>query len=240
MIVFSYIGHFKDNPFHSMPTSFDQSAFYQVPIIGILRGMKTADLPPVLEAYLKAGMTTIEITMNTPQAEEQIALAVDQFGDRLNIGAGTVRNIDEMEGALDAGASFVVTPNVDQEVITSCKHQEIPIFAGAFTPTEIYQAHQYGATMIKVFPASVLGPDYLKNVKGPLDTIELIATGGVTVQNMGAYLNAGAFGLGIGNTMFDRDLIHSGDWGKLQERIWGFNQAWSNWQSLHRNPEAHP
>ena len=219
-----------------MPTAFDQSAFYQVPIIGILRGMKTSDLLPILQAYVEVGMTTIEITMNTPGAEEQISLAVEQFGDRLNIGAGTVRNIDELEGALDAGASFVVTPNVNQEVITTCKYQEVPIFAGAFTPTEIYQAHQFGATMIKVFPASALGPAYIQNVKGPLDHIDLIATGGVTVSNMEAYLEAGSFGLGVGGTMFDHELIASGDWQDLKDKIRDFYLAWQNWKSRQNDP----
>src|SRR5690554_3866700 len=114
---------------------FDHARFHKMPIIGILRGMDADNLLFILEAFYRAGLNTIEITMNSKGVEEQIGTAVENFGDRLNIGAGTVRHTGELDRALDAGATFIVTPNVDEAVITRCKERQIPIFSGALTPT---------------------------------------------------------------------------------------------------------
>ena len=208
-----------------MQPQFDNQLFGQVPIIGILRGMATADLPYILESYLQAGLTTIEITMNTPQVEEQIAMAVNRYGDRLNIGAGTVRNLEEWKRATGAGASFIVSPNVDEDVITSSKSKGIAVFPGALTPTEVYQAWQYGADKIKVFPASALGSSYIKNLKGPFDHIQLIATGGIDVHNLSEYWNAGADGFGIGGSLFDKKMIRKRNWDGLTKHMHRFVQV---------------
>ena len=209
---------------------FDHERFRKVPIIGILRGMDIENLLYILEAFYRGGLTTIEITMNSLGVEEQIGTAVENFGDRLNIGAGTVRHTGELDRALDAGATFIVTPNVDEAVITRCKERQIPIFSGALTPTEVYQAHKWGAEMIKVFPASVMGPDYFKSLKGPMDTIPLIATGGIHERNMIEYLKAGAYGFGIGGTLFDKNLIAEKEWTALTENMRKFVRIINEWR----------
>lgn len=201
---------------------FNREKFSRTPIIGILRKLDISVLGPVLQCYCESGLTTIEITMNSPGATTQIRYAADQFGDQLNIGAGTVRNVNELRKALDAGAGFIVTPNTDETVVSTCKENNIPVFPGALTPTEIYRAYSLGADMVKVFPASTMGPDYFKSVQGPLDTIPLIATGGINLNNMTSYLEAGATGLGIGSTLFDKQMIARKDWKALQTHMAGF------------------
>lgn len=210
---------------------FDHARFHKMPIIGILRGMDADNLLFILESFYRAGLNTIEITMNSKGVEEQIGTAVENFGDRLNIGAGTVRHTGELDRALDAGATFIVTPNVDEDVITRCKKRQIPIFSGALTPTEVYQAHKWGAEMIKVFPASVMGPGYIKSLKGPLDTILLIATGGIHDRNLIEYLKAGAYGFGIGGTLFDKNLIAEKEWTALTEHMRKFVRIMNEWRN---------
>ena len=209
---------------------FDQERFRNMPIIGILRGMETDNLSFILDAFYRGGLTTIEITMNSSEAEEQIRSAVEHFSDRLNVGAGTVRHPGELTRALDAGATFIVSPNVNEEVIRECKKKQIPIFAGALTPTEVYQAFHWGADMVKVFPASVMGPDYIKSLKGPLETIPLIATGGIDETNMIDYLKAGAFGFGMGSTLFDKKLISTGNWEGLKDQIQNYAGILQGWR----------
>lgn len=199
--------------------SFDWGLFHRMPIIGIIRNMASSDLPRVMEVFEEAGLHTVEITMNSPDAEFQIRQTVDQFGTRLNIGAGTVRNTSELDRALEAGATFIVTPNVDESVITICNDRKIPIITGALTPTEIYRAHRAGADMIKVFPASVMGPEYFKSLKGPLDSIPLVATGGINEKNLVVYREAGANGFGIGSTLFSNERILMRDWDGLSDHM---------------------
>lgn len=210
---------------------FDFDAFNDAPIIGILRGIASEVLPDILESFYQAGLSTIEITMNSPEVEDQIKWTVQNYGGKLNVGAGTVRNSDELKRALEVGASYIVTPNVDEDVITRCKKRQIPIFSGALTPTEVYHAHRLGADMVKVFPASVLGPDYFKSLKGPLESIPLIATGGVNEHNLIGYLDAGAYGFGIGGTLFDKNLIAEKDWTALTEHMRKFVRILNEWRN---------
>jgi 2-dehydro-3-deoxyphosphogluconate aldolase/(4S)-4-hydroxy-2-oxoglutarate aldolase len=198
---------------------FSWDLFFKVPIIGIIRNLSFDVVEQILPVYISSGLTNVEITMNTPGAEEIIKFASQKYRERLNIGAGTVCNTHDLKLALDAGAQFIVTPILDEEVIKSCLSLHIPVFPGAFTPTEIYQAWKMGATMIKVYPASALGPDYIRDVKAPLNQIKLMPTGGINLENIQAFINAGADGLGIGSQLFDKNLIRNEDWLGLESHF---------------------
>lgn len=202
--------------------------FSQMPIIGIMRNIHSNFVPYILKAFLNAGLSTIEITFNSVDAKGQIQCALSNYGSLLNVGVGTIRNIQELEVALDLGAGFIVTPNVNANVIIRCKKIGVPVFAGALTPTEICYARSLGADMVKLFPASIMGPDYLKSLKGPLDHIPLIATGGVDKNNMSDFLIAGATGLGIGGTLFKQELIDRKDWSKLETHMKGYVRVLNN------------
>lgn len=190
-----------------------------MPLVGILRGVSRADLQKIIPRYLQAGLTTLEITMNTPGIEGLLRESVDQYGEQLNIGAGTVCSVKELEQALTAGAQFIVTPILNERVVRTCVDQGVPVFPGALTPSEIYRAWSWGATLVKVFPASAFGPAYLKEVLAPLDQLQLMPTGGISLANMADYYRAGAKGFGLGSLLFDRQLIQHGQWKDLQNKM---------------------
>ncbi len=118
-------------------TQFSWNGFYAMPVIGIMRNISAADVADILPLYYDSGLTTIEVTMNSPGFEESIRLALQNFAGKVNIGAGTVRTEKDLESALHAGAQFIVTPVIDLKVIELCKQSGIPLFAGAYTRTEI-------------------------------------------------------------------------------------------------------
>jgi 2-keto-3-deoxy-6-phosphogluconate aldolase len=196
-------------------SSFCPNSFTKFPIIGILRNISKEAIVKILPLFEEAGFSTIEITMNSLDAEHIISYACAEFGTRLNIGAGTVCDTDTLNKALAAGAQFIVAPIVDQQVIEKCVTKGIPVFPGAYTPTEIVHAWRLGATMVKVFPANSLGASYFKDVLAPLDHVKLLATGGINIQNINEYINAGAKGFGIGGPLFEKSFIERENWSGL-------------------------
>lgn len=198
-----------------MKKEFNRSLFDKMPIIGILRGKSLDETIEVLPGYVSSGLGTIEITLNSPDALRTIRHAVNEYGTDLNVGAGTVCDIADLERAVDAGATFIVTPIVEEQVIQRCKHLGIPVFPGAMTPTEIFRSWALGATLVKVFPASVLTADYLHAVKGPLNQVRILATGGIGLDELERYWLAGADGFGIGSPLFPQQLIERKDWQAL-------------------------
>ena len=145
--------------------------------------------------------------MNSPSAVEAIAAAIEEGGDELQVGAGTVCTLEDLDQALGAGASFIVTPIVSVEVISACCERGVPVMAGALTPSEIYQAWSLGAEMVKVFPANHFGPGYLKDLRGPLPDIRLMPTGGVNAETLGEFYSAGAAAFGVGGSLFSSQAI---------------------------------
>lgn len=203
-------------------TGFSRERFETLPIVGIIRNISPEDVRRILPLYLEAGLTTVEITMNTPSAEELIRYARDRYGEALNIGAGTVCNTAGLEKALAAGATFIVTPIVEEQVISSCVQRHIPIFPGAYTPTEIYRAWSLGAEMVKVFPATRLGAEYFREVLAPLNELRLLPTGGVNIENCLDFLEAGACGLGLGSQLFHKAYIQARNWEALKAHFDNF------------------
>jgi 2-dehydro-3-deoxyphosphogluconate aldolase/(4S)-4-hydroxy-2-oxoglutarate aldolase len=204
------------------PKPFSWALFEKAPIVGIIRNLAFEDVLKILPLYREAGLTTIEITMNTPDAEKMIRYAIENEQIGLNIGAGTVCDKQDLKRALKAGAQFIVTPITDKKVIKASVKKRIPIFSGAFTPTEIYKATVYGASMVKIFPATVLGSDYIKDLKSPMNHLKLLPTGGIGLENMAEFLKAGATGLGIGGQLFDKKLIENKDWQGLKTHFMKF------------------
>jgi len=201
---------------------FSWDKYYRVPLIGIVRNQTLEEMKKILPLYFSAGLTTIEITMNTPAAKEIINYAADNFSGSLNVGAGTVCNRKDLDEALSSGAQFIVTPVVNKKVIKSSLKAGIPIFSGAFTPTEIYNSWKFGATMVKVYPATFFGPDYIKDIKAPLNNIKLLPTGGINKENMPLFFKAGADGVGIGGDLFNKNFIKNENWNELKLHFEGF------------------
>ncbi|MGG7665138.1 bifunctional 4-hydroxy-2-oxoglutarate aldolase/2-dehydro-3-deoxy-phosphogluconate aldolase [Dyadobacter sp. BHUBP1] len=204
--------------------TFSWELFNKAPLVGIIRNVSPEDVKRILPIYREAGLTTVEITMNTPGATDMIRYALENEHYGLNIGAGTVCTKDDLDAALDAGAQFIVTPVLSKKVIKSCVKKGVPVFPGAYTPTEIFQASSWGASMVKIYPATALGPGYIKDVKAPMNQLKLLPTGGVSLENMEAFLKAGANGLGIGGQLFDKKLIQDKNWDGLKAHFFQFVQ----------------
>ncbi len=218
--------------------AFDAARFAAMPLIAILRGQRSAVVEPVVEALIEGGFAALEITMNTPGAAAQIEAACAKAQGRIDIGAGTVTTLRELDQAQAAGAAFIVTPIVAPEVIVACARRGLPVFPGAFTPTEIFQAHQLGATMVKLFPAHRLGPEYIRDLKGPLGHARLLVTGGITPESLPAYARAGVAGAGIGSPLFQPDRLEAGDWHWLRAQAARFCAAWRA-SARNSTPAAH-
>lgn len=190
---------------------FSWDLFNKMPVVGIIRNLSVADINFVLPIYEQAGFTTIEITLNTPEALSVISSLANQYKGELNVGAGTVCTLSDLTDAVNAGANFIVTPIFKAEVIKKCVSMKLPIFPGAFSPTEIYEAWELGASMVKLYPASVLGPAYVSAVLAPINKVKLMPTGGIHLSNMLAFMKAGATSLGIGAELFDKKIIQKRD-----------------------------
>ena len=200
-----------------MLQSFDLSRFEEEPILGIIRGITFKALKGVMDAVVLAGLRYLEITLNTENAPELIRSIVLDYD--LFVGAGTVLNRADAQKAYDAGAMFLVGPTFNQEVAAFSREKKMAYFPGAFTPTEIENAWNAGAAMVKVFPASRLGPDYFKEIRGPFPEIKLMAVGGVHSQNIHQYLTAGASGLAVGSSVFTHSRMENKEFSAIRVDI---------------------
>ena len=175
----------------------------EVPVIGILRGVEGNFFGEVMQVSFAAGLVAIEVTMNTPGAEEIVKKCRPAVPDGRLLGMGTIRNLAEARRAVAAGAMFLVTPNLDIEVIEYAKAAAIPLVVGALTPTEVYTAWSAGADLVKVFPCGAMGgPQYIKDLRGPFDHIRLAAVGGVSLDCLAEYFAAGASAVGVSTSLF--------------------------------------
>ena len=197
----------------------DVKAFKQQPIMGILRGITLEAVEPLVKTVVEAGLKTIEITMNTDKAAMLIRQMVKFSKGKLNVGAGTVLNLEDLKEALAAGATFIVLPTLKTDVVGYCVERKIPVFPGALTPQEIENAWNAGATMVKVFPAKFFGPEYFKEIKGPFSNIELLACGGVNPGNVQSFLDSGASAVAFGGSVFKEEWLKEKNFLKIGESV---------------------
>ena len=203
----------------------------RLPIVGILRGFRMDQLGGIVEAVAQGGLTNLEITMNSPAAAEQIREAARISAGKIRIGAGTVTTSRLLDEALSAGASFIVTPSLRTEIVNECVRGGIPVFPGAFSPTEVWEAWELGATMVKLFPAETVGPSFLKALGGPFPHVKLMPTGGVDLQTLPQFIKAGASGAGVGGPLFSKARIDASDWPWLENQARAFADTWRTHQA---------
>lgn len=180
-------------------------------VVAIIRLKEPGQLRGVIDALAEGGLRALEITMTVPRAIELIAEIAPTLPSGFLLGAGTVLDRDTARRAIDAGARFLVSPVFRSELIEAGHAHDVPVMPGCFTPTEILAAWDAGADVVKVFPATALGPGYLKDVRAPLPQVKLMPTGGVTVENAGDWIRAGAIAVGVGSALLDAKAIGSGD-----------------------------
>jgi len=191
-------------------------------IVAIMRSQSAEQLLAAAKAILEGGIRVIEVTMTTPGALKVIEEAVKQFGHEVLFGAGSVLDGETARAAILAGAQFIVCPTLDLSTIQVCKRYSVPVIPGAFTPTEILSAWEAGADIVKVFPASIGGPSYIKAIKAPLPQVRLAAVGGVTIENTAEFFRAGVEVVGIGGELINQRLLESGDFAEITRRAQRF------------------
>jgi 2-dehydro-3-deoxyphosphogluconate aldolase / (4S)-4-hydroxy-2-oxoglutarate aldolase len=170
-------------------------------VVAVIRGAQPETIVPIAQSLAAGGVIAIEITAETPGALRLIEKVSTELGDQIIAGAGTILDPETARSAIMYGAKFIFSPTLNKETIKMAKRYGVISVPGAFTPTEILTGYEYGADIIKVFPANVVGPGFLKDVHGPLPHIPLMPTGGINLENTGSYIKAGAVAVGVGSTL---------------------------------------
>lgn len=187
-------------------------------VVAVMRGTSPDDTVDIAEALAAGGVTALEITADTPGAIDLIEEVADELADTDTIvGAGTVLDAETARAAQLAGAEFIVSPNFDREMVEVCNRYGTVVAPGIATPTEAVNAYQAGADMVKLFPASDLGASYLSSIKGPLGHIPVMPTGGISPDNAGEFIEAGAEVVGAGGSLVDSDAAAAGDYDTIQQ-----------------------
>lgn len=183
--------------------------------LAVVRLPRADDVMPVVEALQAGGIHAIEVTMTVPGALGAIERVAREGGDGVLVGVGSVLDEDTARRAVEAGATFVVSPVFKPLVLEEAHRQGAAALPGAFTPTEILRAHEAGADLVKVFPSDALGPSFIKGVLAPMPFLRLCPTGGVTPQNAGQWIRAGAAAVGLGGALVDTSLVANRAWGTI-------------------------
>lgn len=185
-------------------------------VVAVLRANDGSLLIDAAEALLRGGVEVLEVTFTVPKAHRVIEQMADALGDRILLGAGTVLDPETARAALLAGAEYIVSPTLNLDVIRLCRRYDKAILPGALTPTEVLTAWEAGADVVKIFPSDLTGPAYLKALAGPLPQVRMMPTGGVNLETAAAFLNAGAFALGIGSSLVDGKSLANRDFARIE------------------------
>lgn len=200
-------------------------------IVAIVRGLSPEYLIRLGHAFEEGGIGLMEVTYNqsAPETWKDTARGIEavekEFGDRLLVGAGTVITLEQVSMTYNAGGHYLVTPTTQPEIIRAGKALGLGLYPGAFTPSEILAAYEAGADAVKVFPASCLGPGYIKAIRAPLSHIPLMAVGGVNEKNAADFMKAGCVGLGVGGNLVNKEWIRDGEWEKITALAKEFKKA---------------
>ncbi|WP_354238626.1 bifunctional 4-hydroxy-2-oxoglutarate aldolase/2-dehydro-3-deoxy-phosphogluconate aldolase [Arthrobacter sp. UYEF20] len=187
------------------------------PVVAVLRARHAGEYGPVIAALAEGGVRSIEVTLSTAGVFDLLPALARDFGYDVEIGVGTVTTPAEAEQALDAGARFLVTPVTDSTIVHAAVERAVPVFPGGLTPTELLAGWRAGATAVKVFPASAVGPGYISQLRGPFPDLEVIPSGGVAIEDAASWISAGAMAVSLGGPLLG-DAFKGGDLGELTQR----------------------
>lgn len=191
-------------------------------VVAVVRAQKIPDARGLADALAASGVHCVELTFTIPDALDAIR---DALGGRAHVGAGTVLRPDQAHAAIDAGASFVVSPALRPDLVKVCKAAGIPVFLGAFTPTEVAAAVDTGCDAVKLFPAGLGGPGYVKDLRGPYPDVRLIPSGGVNEDNARDFIAAGCVAVYAGSSLCPSDLVEAGEVDEIARRASRFRDA---------------
>jgi 2-dehydro-3-deoxyphosphogluconate aldolase/(4S)-4-hydroxy-2-oxoglutarate aldolase len=194
-------------------------------VVAVIRANSKDQLAGLTEALIAGGVMGIEVTMSTPKAIAGIEMLADKFGDTAVIGVGTVIDSATARDAIAAGAQFVVSPVFDPDIVATTRRYSKIMIPGGFTPTEILRAWAAGADVVKVFPSTVLGPGYIRDILAPLPQVKLTPTGGVDLKNVADWIKAGAVFVGAGSSLVTKDALAKNDWASVSANGKAFVEA---------------
>ena len=197
----------------------------QCGVVAVIRLQDPDRLRGVIDALGAGGVRALEVTMTVPRAIQLIDAIAPGLPAEFVIGAGTILDPETARAAILAGARFVVGPVFNRAVVDLCHRYDVAVMPGCFTPTEILQAWDAGADVVKVFPATALGPSYFKDIRGPLPQLKLMPTGGVSLENAGDWIAAGAVAIGAGTSLIDAAAVAAGNYAAITERAARFVEA---------------
>lgn len=192
-------------------------------VIAIIRGVGSGQIIDTVGALLEGGIKLLEVTFNQESKStiaetlKSIEKIKKEYGDKVYLGAGTVLTTEQVNQAVDAGAEYMISPNTDVEVITRTKELGKISIPGAFSSSEMVTAYNAGADIVKLFPAGILGTDYIKSLLGPLSHIPVVAVGGINVDNVDKFIRIGAKGVGVGGNLVDKKAIYAGEYNKITQ-----------------------
>lgn len=187
-------------------------------VVAVLRGVDAEQIVPVARAIHAAGVTAIEITASDPNVSEKVVAVTEALADTdAVVGAGTVLDRATAQSVIDAGAKFVLAPDVNESVVTTCNRYGVLCAPGVMTPTEATTAIEAGADILKLFPAATVGSDHISALQGPLGDVPILPTGGIGPENVDTFFEGGAIAVGIGSSIVDDDAIASGDMDQVRE-----------------------
>lgn len=196
--------------------------------VAVIRLKDSEKLKKVIEALALGGVTVAEITMTVPNAIDLIKKISNEVSGNIIVGVGSVLNSETANAAIKAGAKYVVSPILKEDIIQTAHEYDVPVMPGCFTPTEIYNAYELGADVIKVFPADSLGVNFFKGVLAPMPFLKLMPTGGVTLTNIVDWLKAGAVAVGLGTSLLNKEAIENENYNLLTQNaktvVDGINQ----------------
>lgn len=190
-------------------------------VVVVARAQQAEDYDAVLDVLLEAGIRSVELTLTTPGTFDRLPRLLERYGDSADLGVGTVTDTDQLARAIDAGAHYVVTPITSTVFVAQATEAGVPIIPGGLTPTELFASWSAGASAVKIFPAGVVGPSYLKDLRGPFPEIVAMPSGGVDLDSAGAWLAAGAVAVSVGGPLLG-DAFRGGDLGALRDRAAAF------------------
>lgn len=196
-------------------------------MVSIIRKLNYDKAIKTIDCLYSNGVTVFEVTLNTDRAFDIIRYAKEKYKDEVVVGVGTVLSKEDVLNSVKAGAQFVLTPNLYDEVVTTCIENDLLVIPGVLTPSEIAKAMRLGCKIVKLFPVTSMGDNYIKQIKAPLDSIKIMAVGGINSDNMMKYLENGADCVGVGS-IIDNTLINNNNFNELEKHIQKFVKKLNN------------
>lgn len=201
---------------------------YESRIVSILRGINESKVNKTVKALYDGGIRVVEITLDTPGALRMIEKVKIAYGDKMSIGAGSALDSETTRAAILSGADFVLSPTLSVEMIEMCNQYSKLAVPGVLTPTEVLTAWKAGAQIVKVFPARTFGPDYIKDIKGPLSQVEVMPVGGVSLECASEFIEKGAIAIGVGSELVNKTLVQEGNFEKITQKSIAFLEKVKN------------